>query len=167
MEHVDFDEVTPEPNPMGVHEDRRPVGRLLGAEDVALVYYELEPGESFSGGMHRHHDQEEIFLVRAGTATFERPEGEDDVEVAAGEAVRFGPGEWQMGRNDPATGEETVRALAVGAPDQMHDFGELESLNHCRDCDEETAHRVDLTDDYAFELTCTECGTEWTIGGAG
>ncbi|MFB6269910.1 MAG: cupin domain-containing protein, partial [Halobacterium sp.] len=70
MERVTVEDVESRPNPMDVHDVRRPLSRELGAEHVALVEYELAPGDQFSGGLHAHHDQEEIFYVLAGTATF-------------------------------------------------------------------------------------------------
>jgi len=108
--------------PAGVE---RSLTKALGAEDVAINYYELDPGESFAFGYHRHEGQEEVFCVLEGEATFETGEprsgsgstsGEtasedDETTVGAGEAVRFGPGEWQQGWN---RGNERVKALAPG-----------------------------------------------------
>jgi uncharacterized cupin superfamily protein len=95
MEKVAIEDVENEVNPMRVHSVRRPVSRALGTEHFAMNYFELEPGESFSGGMHTHHDQEEVFYVQEGTATFETPDGEP--VVREGELIRFAPGEYQKG----------------------------------------------------------------------
>jgi uncharacterized cupin superfamily protein len=158
MERVTVEDVTNRPNPMGVHSTRKPVSRALGAEHVALVEYELEPGEAFSGGLHAHHDQEEIFYVQAGTATFEVGEDREAVTVEAGQIVRFPPGEFQSGHN---RSDEPVRALAVGAPGARHDWAELESLAPCGECGEETSHDVHPPDeDGVMQLVCRECGTE-------
>lgn len=89
----------------------RPLTAALGASDVALNYYELAPGDSFAYGFHMHAEQEELFVIQAGRATFDTESGTVDVE--AGEIVRFGPGEYQQGRNE---GDERVVALAIGAP---------------------------------------------------
>ncbi|MFC6951421.1 cupin domain-containing protein [Halorubellus litoreus] len=104
---------------------RDAVGEALDANALAAVRYRLAPGEGFPSGLHAHHDQEEVFVVLEGEATFEvlppaeswddgRPTGRE-VTVAASEAVRFAPGEFQTGRN-PATADEAVVALALGAP---------------------------------------------------
>ncbi|MFC7195594.1 hypothetical protein ACFQL4_14785 [Halosimplex aquaticum] len=82
-------------------------------------------------GLHTHADQEEIFLVVDGTATFETlPESDPpsdpadpprtgrEVTVDAGEAVRFAPGEYQSGYN---RGETDLLAFAVGAPRESTD----------------------------------------------
>ncbi|WP_423746468.1 cupin domain-containing protein [Haladaptatus sp. SPP-AMP-3] len=54
-------------------------------------------GETIGECYHRHHEQEEVFYITAGTATFETEQG--DVVVKAGELIRFAPGEWQQGAN--------------------------------------------------------------------
>ena len=71
MEKVDIDAVDNQPSPMGVHDVRKPVSTALGTDHFAMNYFELAPGESFSGGLHTHHDQEEGFYVEEGTVTFE------------------------------------------------------------------------------------------------
>ncbi len=115
----------------------------------------LEPGESFSGGLHTHHDQEEVFYVESGTATFEVGVEREEVVVDAGELIRFPPGEFQKGYND---GEATVEGWALGTPGASHDWDELQSRAHCPECDAETTQDVAMGDG-RFELTCTECGT--------
>ena len=138
---------------MGPASVKRSLTKALGAEDVAMNYYELEPGESFAFGYHSHEDQEEVFYVVEGEATFETEDG--DVTVGAGEAVRFGPGEWQQGWN---RGEETVRALALGAP---QDGGETTVLRECADCGERTEQEIRPTEDRDALLTvCLDCGAE-------
>ncbi|NHN61222.1 MULTISPECIES: cupin domain-containing protein [Halorussus] len=155
MEKVAVDEVDNERNPMKVHSVRKPVSRALGTDHFAMNYFVLEPGESFSGGLHTHHDQEEVFYVESGTATFEVGLDRDEVVVDAGELVRFPPGEFQKGYND---GEATVEGWALGAPGASHDWDELQSRAYCPECDEETTQDVAMGDG-RFELTCTECGT--------
>jgi uncharacterized cupin superfamily protein len=107
-------------NPLGVHSVRKPVSGALGTEAFAMNYFELEPGESFSGGLHTHHDQEEVFYVQAGEATFEVGREREEVSVAAGECVRFAPGEFQTGTNES---DERTIGFAIGAPKARHDFG--------------------------------------------
>ncbi|EMA44437.1 cupin domain-containing protein [Halococcus saccharolyticus] len=161
MEKVAIDEVDVVNNPLGVHSVRKPVSGALGTDDFAMNYFELEPGESFSGGLHTHHDQEEVFYVQEGEATFEVGREREEVSVAAGEVIRFAPGEFQMGTNES---DERTIGFALGAPKARHDFEEMESIVPCRECGEETAHELDLTEEGAFHLTCTECGTEFTMG---
>jgi quercetin dioxygenase-like cupin family protein len=161
MEKVTIDDVSIVNNPLGVHSVRKPVSRELGTEDFAMNYFELEPGESFSGGLHAHHDQEEVFYVQEGTATFEVGRERGETTVEAGDIIRFDRGEFQVGKNKS---DERVVGFALGAPKASHDFDEMESLVPCRECGEETAHELELTESASFRLTCTECGNEFTMG---
>lgn len=155
MKKASLDEIQTAPNPLNVHEIRKPISTVLGTTDFAMNYFELETGESFSGGIHTHHDQEEVFFIVEGTATFEvGREGDEEVRVGPRGAIRFAPGEYQCGHNHD---EETVVGLALGAPGAMHDWDELESIVYCPECGEETGHGVAL-ENGAFELTCTACG---------
>ncbi|PCR90330.1 cupin domain-containing protein [Natrinema ejinorense] len=159
MEKVAIDDVDIEVNPMEVHSVRRPISDALGFTDFAMNYFELEPDESFSGGMHTHYDQEEVFYVQEGTATFDTEEGE--VVVDEGEVIRFEPGDFQTGYNDT---DDRVVGFAFGAPKSQHDWEELESLVYCQECEEEIGHGLELTDEGAFRLTCTECENTFTLG---
>jgi quercetin dioxygenase-like cupin family protein len=161
MEKVAIDEVDIELSPLGVHSVRRPVSQALGTTDFAMNYFELEPGESFSGGLHAHGDQEEVFYIQEGTATFAVGREREEQEVGAGEVIRFEQGEFQMGKND--TGE-TVVGFALGAPKAGHDFDEIESMIPCQECGGETVHGLELTDEGAFRMTCTECEMSFTMG---
>jgi quercetin dioxygenase-like cupin family protein len=178
MERVTVDEIEAEPHPMGVNRERRVVTDALGAEEMTAVHYELEPGEQFSGGLHTHHDQEEVFYVLEGTATFEhreprsgsdRSNGEhsdprdgtdgETVDVAAGEVIRFEPGEFQCGRNES---DDRVVGLALAAPGSQHDWEALESFAPCVECGEVTSHGVEEPDG-SFVIYCNECGNEMEI----
>jgi mannose-6-phosphate isomerase-like protein (cupin superfamily) len=154
MEHVSVDDV--EPQSMGGDVDRRGLADPLGATDVAINRYVLEPGEGFSGGLHAHLDQEELFYVVEGTATFEHrsePAGESEtITVEAGEAVRFAPGDYQQGRNES---DEQVVALALGAPKETT---EGRVAQPCPDCDSD-ALALEPADE-GFLLVCPDCGTE-------
>ena len=160
MKKASLDEIRNEPNPLQVHEVRKPVSKVLGTDDFAMNYFELGEGESFSGGLHTHHDQEEVFYVQEGTATFETRDAVDDetseVEVGPDEAIRFEPGEFQQGTNRD---EEEVVGLALGAPGAMHDWDDIESIVHCPECGEETGHDIAL-EDGRFVMTCRQCGHE-------
>ncbi|SDJ45130.1 Cupin domain-containing protein [Halovenus aranensis] len=125
----------------------------LGLTDVALNYYELEPGDSFAFAYHSHELQEEVFYIQNGTATFETDDG--DVEVGAGELIRFGREEFQRGWN---YGDETVVALALGAPQES---GTQVTLRYCQHCDQKTDNSLDSADnESAVVARCTDCGTE-------
>jgi mannose-6-phosphate isomerase-like protein (cupin superfamily) len=134
-------------------EVKRSVADALEATNLALNYYELAPGDRFGVGYHRHPNQEEVFYVIEGTATFETETG--DVEVGPDGFVRFAPGEWQVGRNE---GPERVRALALGAPKESP---ETEVVRECPDCGERTHQRFEITDDTSALLSvCAACGAE-------
>jgi len=137
----------------------------LGATDLAINYYELDPGDSFAFAYHSHEIQEELFYVQSGTATFETESG--DVTVEAGEIVRFPPGELQRGWN---RGDERVTALALGAP---LEYGEQTTLRDCPTCGERTDHDLDRRADAdaptgeVVVAICEACGTEtgeWSEG---
>jgi uncharacterized cupin superfamily protein len=132
---------------------KRPLSRALGATNVSLNRYELVPGDSFAYGYHRHSSQEEVFVIERGTVTFDTDDG--PVEVEAGEAVRFAPGEFQQGVN---RGEARVVALAIGAP---QDSGDVEIRRHCPECGERTPTTVESADGGDARRTrCLECGAE-------
>jgi uncharacterized cupin superfamily protein len=131
----------------------RPLTAAINATDVALNYYELAPGDSFAYGYHAHAEQEELFVVQQGTVTFETETGE--VEVEAGEVIRFAPGEFQQGTN---RGDQRVVALAIGAPQET---GGSEIRRECADCGERTPTTVERVDDGQSTITrCLECGAE-------
>lgn len=164
MRKVAIEDVDLQLSPLGVHSVRKPVSDALGTEHFAMNYLELEPGESFSGGLHAHHDQEELFYVQSGTVTFDVADKPDSdatrsVDVEAGEVVRFPPGQYQEGYND-AERDERVVAFAFGAPASKHDWESLESVLHCSECGEETGHGTSLTREGAFAFECLECGAE-------
>jgi uncharacterized cupin superfamily protein len=144
MEHVSIDD--PDPSARTAHVQAGLTGPLNLA-DVAINYYELEPGDSMSGGLHTHMGQEEIFYVLEGTATFETPE--ETVEVGADEAIRFAPGEYQEGANES---DERVRALALGAP---QDQGETRAMFPCENCGADY-HEVHF-EDGEMQLVCPDC----------
>jgi len=147
--------VTPEDTErrMGPAADKRALAAALDTEELALNYYELDPGDSFGFGYHRHPGQEEVFYVIEGTATFETEDG--DIAVSAGEAIRFAPGEWQLGRN---AGDERVVALAMGAPKAAP---QTEMLRECPECGGRTEGTVEMADDREALVTrCTDCGAE-------
>ncbi|MFB6146061.1 MAG: cupin domain-containing protein [Halobacteriaceae archaeon] len=138
---------------MGPADVARPLSDALGTTSVALNHYELAPGDSFAYGFHAHEDQEEVFYVESGLVTFQTADG--DVEVGAGELVRFGPGEFQRGVNES---DDRATALALGAP---REAGETEVRRRCAECGDATPQSIELTDDReAVVARCEACGTE-------
>jgi uncharacterized cupin superfamily protein len=158
MQRVAVEDVEPESS--GV--ERRRLSELLGTTDVAVNHYRLAPGEGFPAGLHAHADQEEVFVVLSGEATFETlvpadGDGEDawearEVTVAAVEAVRFPPGEFQSGQNRDDT--ELV-ALALGAPKESDD---VRLPLDCPECGRRDV-RLDVRAD-GLRFVCLDCGDE-------
>lgn len=109
MEKVTVEAVDPAVPAEGV--ERRALSEPLGTSGVSVNRYTVSPGEALPAGLHAHADQEEVFVVLAGTATFETLDGE--VTVGTDEAIRFAPGEFQSGHNG---GDGPLVVLALGAP---------------------------------------------------
>lgn len=150
MEKVAVDELENSIQPSAV---MRHLTKPLGLTDMALNYYELEPGDSFAFAYHNHALQEELFFVVSGTATFDTDDG--PVEVGPKEVVRFDREEFQRGWN---RGEERVVALAMGAP---LEYGEQVTLRDCETCGERTDNELTRPDgEEAVVAVCTECRTE-------
>lgn len=153
MEKVAIDEV--EQAVLSGPTDRRALSDALGTTDVTIMYYELDPGDRLSAGYHTHLDQEEIFYVFSGTATFKTESG--TIEVESGEAVRFAPGDFQHGYNH-YDADDPVTVLAIGAPPGMD---ETVSIFECAGCGERAKHDVDLDPEAGtMGATCRECGFE-------
>lgn len=172
MEHVAFDEVENSVQPAAV---MRHLTKPLGCEDLAINYYELDPGDSFAFAYHSHGVQEEVFVVLEGTATWVTEDG--TVEVGPGEAIRIPPGELQRGwnrtgqnDNDSGAGDgERIRALALGAP---LEYGEQPKYADCPECGEGAPVSIGRPedDDDAVVTTCDDCGSEvgrWVRGADG
>jgi mannose-6-phosphate isomerase-like protein (cupin superfamily) len=146
--------------------DRRGLSGPLDTNGVALNRYRVPPGDGLPSGLHTHADQEEIFLVLEGTATFETlprrdpDSGTDDgepptgreVTVEAGEAVRFAPGEYQSGYN---RGDANLVALAIGAPRETTD---VRVPVRCPDCGG-ADFALDAGGD-VLSFRCPACGAE-------
>lgn len=150
MEHVSIGEV-PELETNPATSTRRALGDALKTASVAVNHYTLDPGDSLSGGLHAHHDQEELFIVLAGELTFDVTPERETVMVTAGEAVRFAPGEYQEGYN---ASNEPATVLAIGAPQNTE---AIDSYIACRRCEAETIHQFEVEGDVAIH-TCQECG---------
>lgn len=127
----------------------RGLSAALGTAGVAINYFECDPGEPIGFCYHRHHEQEEVFFVVEGTATFDTEAG--DVPVAAGELIRFAPGEWQQGWN---RGDDRLAVLALGAP---RETGPTDLLRECPSCGERTP-AVEEWNDGVTVFACGDCG---------
>ncbi|WP_224446997.1 cupin domain-containing protein [Haloprofundus salilacus] len=124
MKRITVDDVDPTVFDDGTR--RRDLSAALATTGVALNRYRVPPGGGLPGGLHAHADQEEIFVVTAGEATFETLDGE--VIVAEDEAIRFAPDEFQSGKNDSS--DELV-VLALGAPRESDN---IRVPLRCREC---------------------------------
>ena len=123
----------------------------LGTEGLAINHYECAPGETIGDCYHRHREQEEVFYVLDGTATFETEEG--DVTAETGELVRFAPGDWQQGSN---RGDGPLAVLAVGAPREQ---GPTDLRRRCAECGKRTDAVLE-SEDGVEVFYCGECGAE-------
>lgn len=126
----------------------------LSLTDLAINYYELEPGDSFAFAYHDHEIQEEVFYIQTGTATFDTEDG--PVEVGPKELIRFGRNEFQRGWNRD---EELVTALALGAP---LDYGDMTKLRYCEHCEQQYHNDLESADDEPDTVValCSNCGAE-------
>ena len=68
----------------------RELSDAIGFADVRANLWRYDPGAC--GRRHRHPEQEETFLVLAGTLTLYVGEPPERVEVATGELIRIDPG---------------------------------------------------------------------------
>jgi quercetin dioxygenase-like cupin family protein len=86
-----------------------PLRRMLGVTSFGLNQIVLRPGQR--GRIHRHHEQEEVYVVLAGTLTL-IVEGEPR-ELGQGELARVAPGmRRQLVNRRPG---DDVLLLALGA----------------------------------------------------
>lgn len=130
--------------------EARSLSDALGTTAMALNHYRIPPGEGTPSGLHAHADQEEVFLVLDGTATFERLDGA--LTVTSGEAVRFAPGEFQTCTN---RSDADLVVLAIGAPPDSSDV-RIPAL--CPDCGHSGLRLT--TDGGALTLECPGCECE-------
>ena len=169
METKAIEDVETVPHFMGINSHRKPLSRAIEEMGFAMVYFELEPGESFSGGLHTHHDQEELFYVIEGTATFrtkDQPGAEPEThDVGPGEVIHFEKdGPYQTGGNE---GHERVVAVALGVSKPRHGWENTKVLFDCSNCDAETVHDMEVDDPQdermpeaeETALSCRNCGT--------
>ena len=174
-----------EPDGIGEESARRGLSESLGTSNIAINHYRVAPGEGLPGGLHAHMDQEEVFAVIEGEATFETMDG--DITVNEGEVIRFAPKEFQSGVNES---DGLLVVLAIGAPRSTEDVripvdcpecgdstlrlnsNETDVVFLCPNCD--TTHiprdcpqcghpdlRVTLNETNCIVAICSDCGTEF------
>ncbi len=104
----------------------RPLGKALGAEQLAATLIRVPPHSDFEQGTgHFHAEIEELYLVTSGTLTMRF--GDEICSVPAGSAVRVAPGTPRSHRNE---GDEPVdlwavsRRLGHGDATKLDDFWE-------------------------------------------
>ena len=81
----------------------------LGLRRSGISLQRIEPGARQPWG-HRHHEQEEIYVVLSGSGTAKL--GDEEVDVKAFDAIRVEP---DLARNFEA-GLDGLELLAFGAP---------------------------------------------------
>lgn len=169
MEKVSVTDIDTVPHLMGVNSERRPVSRTIDDMGFAMVIFELEPGEAFSGAPHKHLDQEELFYILEGTATWTtKDEPGDDpetTEVGPNEIIHFPADDrYQNGTNQS---DSIVRGITIGSPGDRHEWKQALGLADCPECRRETEHTFVPTEDAAdirmpsadeMVIECTECG---------
>lgn len=148
MDRVTVDEIDPEA--VESHAEVRRLTAPLGTTDIAINRYLAEPGERFIGGIHAHADQEEVFIVVKGKATFETLDGE--IDVGDGEVIRFGRGEFQSGKN---TSGNDVVVYALGAPRGTDD---VRVPLPCPECSHDALRPTVDDDSERAVLVCPNCG---------
>lgn len=126
--------------------DRHELSAPLATTGISVNHYRIPPENGLPGGVHAHMDQEEVLIVLAGTAEFETMDG--TITVEAGEAIRFGPGEFHSGTN---AAEQDLVALAVGAPRATEDVRIPFACSACGHSD------LRLTTDDGLQFVCPDC----------
>ena len=91
------------------HLESRFARRALGLERSGISHFKLAPGFRIPFG-HHHTDQEEVYVVVAGSARIKL--GDEVVELAAWDAVRVAP---ELTRGIEG-GPDGAEILAFGAP---------------------------------------------------
>jgi quercetin dioxygenase-like cupin family protein len=113
--------------------------RELGASSFGLNVLTLQPRQQ--GRIHRHRDQEEVYIVLRGELTLGF-EGEE-LRVAEGEAVRVAP---DVRRRLMNRGDAPVVVLAIGGAGE-HESRDGEAFTAWDDDEPKTPQDVPLPDD--------------------
>jgi mannose-6-phosphate isomerase-like protein (cupin superfamily) len=88
----------------------------LGAEQVALTWRRMPPGTGGRGSYgHRHHTQEEVYLVLSGTITAKV--GDEVITLGPGAALRVAARAYRSIHNDgPDDAELVICSVRVEDP---------------------------------------------------
>ena len=137
MREVAIEDVDVERSPLGVHSVRNPVSGAPGTDQFATNRFESEPGESFSGGLHTHHDQEEVFCIYSGEATFDVADrlgssATGMATIGASEVIRVPP-TILRGDDDPDS-DDDVAGFDFVVPSDRREWNSVESVLYCGDC---------------------------------
>ena len=97
-------------DPERFHRLRKP----LGVESFGINQLLLEPGQRMR--IHRHEQQEEVFLVLGGRLTVAFDDGEHD--FATGQLVRIAP---EVRRQMINRGPERLSLLCIGGSGESHE----------------------------------------------
>lgn len=90
-------------------QEARFVGNALGLTQLGMADIRMKPDQA-SPFTHHHREQEELYVVLAGSGTIRL---DDHVQaITAGAAVRIAPGV----ERSLASGPEGLRVLCIGAP---------------------------------------------------
>jgi quercetin dioxygenase-like cupin family protein len=123
-----------------------PLRKLLGVSGFGINQLTLQPGQRMR--IHRHADQEEVYLVIEGQLTV-LVEGEAHT-VAAGELMRVAP---EVRRQLANTHRERVTLVALGSARDGHESRDAEAFNTWEETTGGQPRDVPLPDDLPdFEL---------------
>jgi mannose-6-phosphate isomerase-like protein (cupin superfamily) len=102
----------------------RPLGKALGAEQLAVTLIRVPPHCDFEQGTgHYHEEQEELYVITRGTLTMRF--GDDVRPVSAGSVVRVAPHVRRSHRNE---GDEPVEMWAVSRRLDEHDAVKIDDF---------------------------------------
>jgi mannose-6-phosphate isomerase-like protein (cupin superfamily) len=91
----------------------------LGLRNSGLSFFKLAPDARMPFG-HTHSEQEEVYVVVAGSARLKV--GEEVVELGPWDALRVAPGVWR----GMESGSEGAEILAFGAPNTENKDAEMQ-----------------------------------------
>jgi mannose-6-phosphate isomerase-like protein (cupin superfamily) len=102
----------------------RPLGKALGAEQLAITLIRVPPHSDFEQGTgHYHDEQEELYLITRGTLTMRF--GDEVRRVSAGCVARVAPHVHRSHRNE---GDEPVEMWAVSRRLDAHDAVKIDDF---------------------------------------
>jgi mannose-6-phosphate isomerase-like protein (cupin superfamily) len=112
-----FDDL-PDTSPKDVSMQWRFARKALGSPELGVSRFTYDPGARMPFG-HRHHQQEEIYVVVAGSGRVKL--GDEVVEVQPWDAIRVSPATMRQFEAGP----DGLELLAVGGPLPQEDDSEI------------------------------------------